>query len=161
MRLYGLLGSELPLTKCQSSVCHFQSMKSPVEPNSLFSKFFCYITWLDDLQTRPLRQMLSFLRNNGILRSTKLFLRYPRFRYIFSRISRFFYFNPPSVSHERQLLKSSNHHYVKELKTFQVHCNVFAQADQIFAVISGIVLFSIWPLDYWVLYSSDAERSFL
>ena len=27
------------------SVCNFQSMKSPVELNSLFSKFFCYITW--------------------------------------------------------------------------------------------------------------------
>ena len=47
-------------------------MKSPVELNSLFSKFFCYhlvccITLLDttlgDLQTRPLRQILLFLRN--------------------------------------------------------------------------------------------------
>ena len=28
------------------SVCNFQSMKSPVELNSLLSKFFCYITWL-------------------------------------------------------------------------------------------------------------------
>ena len=28
------------------SVCDFQSMKSPVELESLFSKFFCYITWL-------------------------------------------------------------------------------------------------------------------
>ena len=28
-----------------NSVCNFQSMKSPVELNSLFSKFFCYITW--------------------------------------------------------------------------------------------------------------------
>ena len=45
---------------------NFQSMKSPVELNSLFSKFIlnlvCYITWLDasldDLQTRPLRQIL-------------------------------------------------------------------------------------------------------
>ena len=27
------------------SVCNFQSMKSPVELNSLLSKFFCYITW--------------------------------------------------------------------------------------------------------------------
>ena len=27
-------------------VCNFQSMKSPVELNSLLSKFFCYITWL-------------------------------------------------------------------------------------------------------------------
>ena len=32
--------------KCFSnfSVCNFQSMKSPVERNSLLSKFFCYIT---------------------------------------------------------------------------------------------------------------------
>ena len=28
-----------------STVCNFQSMKSPLELNSLFSKFFCYITW--------------------------------------------------------------------------------------------------------------------
>ena len=27
------------------SVCNFQSMKSLVELNSLFSKLFCYITW--------------------------------------------------------------------------------------------------------------------
>ena len=27
------------------TVCNFQSMKSPLELNSLFSKFFCYITW--------------------------------------------------------------------------------------------------------------------
>ena len=29
----------------QISVCNFQSMKSPVELNSLLSKFFRYITW--------------------------------------------------------------------------------------------------------------------
>ena len=29
------------------SVCNFQSMKSPVEVNSLFLKFICYITWFD------------------------------------------------------------------------------------------------------------------
>ena len=28
------------------SVCNFQSMKRPVELNSLLLKFFCYITWL-------------------------------------------------------------------------------------------------------------------
>ena len=28
------------------SVCNFQSMKSPVELNSLYSKFICCITWL-------------------------------------------------------------------------------------------------------------------
>ena len=27
------------------TVCNFQSMKTPVELNSLLSKFFCYITW--------------------------------------------------------------------------------------------------------------------
>ena len=52
------------------AVCNFQSMKSPVELNSLSSKFFCYITWLDatldDLQTRPLRQILLFFRNNSL-----------------------------------------------------------------------------------------------
>ena len=50
-------------------------MKSPVELNNLFSKFFCYVTWflilpdyatLDGLQTKPLRQILLFLRNNSL-----------------------------------------------------------------------------------------------
>ena len=27
------------------AVCNFQSMKGPVELNSLFSKYLCYITW--------------------------------------------------------------------------------------------------------------------
>ena len=27
------------------AVCNFQSMKNPVELNSLLSKFLCYITW--------------------------------------------------------------------------------------------------------------------
>ena len=52
---------------------NFQSMKSPLELKSFFSKLFCYITWLvvspdywidattADLQTRPLRQILLFL----------------------------------------------------------------------------------------------------
>ena len=30
------------------SVCNFQSMKSPVERNSLFLKLFCYVTWFDE-----------------------------------------------------------------------------------------------------------------
>ena len=30
-----------------SSVCNFQSIKSPVELNNLFLKFFCRITWFD------------------------------------------------------------------------------------------------------------------
>ena len=36
---------------CQNlnfSICNFQSMKSPVELNSFFLKFFCYITWFDE-----------------------------------------------------------------------------------------------------------------
>ena len=45
-------------------------MKSPVELNSLLSKLFCYITWLeatvDDLQARLLRHILLFLWNNGL-----------------------------------------------------------------------------------------------
>ena len=28
------------------AVCNFQSLKTPVELNSLLSKFLCYITWL-------------------------------------------------------------------------------------------------------------------
>ena len=28
-----------------NTVCNFQSMKTPVELNSLLSKFFCYTTW--------------------------------------------------------------------------------------------------------------------
>ena len=57
------------------AVCNFQSTKSPVEPNSLLSKFLlyhlvCYSTWLDvtldDLQTRQLRQILLFLWNNSL-----------------------------------------------------------------------------------------------
>ena len=31
--------------KRQNTVCNFQSMKTPVELDSLLSKFFCYITW--------------------------------------------------------------------------------------------------------------------
>ena len=33
------------LSKKSKSVCNFQSMKRPVELNSLLSKFFCYTTW--------------------------------------------------------------------------------------------------------------------
>ena len=33
-------------TQFNISVCNSQSMKSPVELNSLLSKFFCYIIWL-------------------------------------------------------------------------------------------------------------------
>ena len=47
-----------------STVCIFQSMKNLVELNSLFSTYFCYITWLDstvdDLQTRPLLKSYCF-----------------------------------------------------------------------------------------------------
>ena len=45
-------------------------MRNPLELNSLFPKFFYYITWLDatvdDLQTRFLRQILLFLQKNGL-----------------------------------------------------------------------------------------------
>ena len=33
------------------SACNFQSMKGPVELNSLFLKFFCYIAWFDEHDT--------------------------------------------------------------------------------------------------------------
>ena len=45
-------------------------MKSSVERDIFLSKFFSYITWLGttlgDLQTRPLSQILSLLRNNSL-----------------------------------------------------------------------------------------------
>ena len=37
--------SEVIYSEFIISVCNFQSMKSPVELNSLFSKLFCYVTW--------------------------------------------------------------------------------------------------------------------
>ena len=44
--------------------------KNPLELNSLLLKFLCYITWLDAileaLQTRSLRQILLFPRNNSL-----------------------------------------------------------------------------------------------
>ena len=57
---------------------YFQSMKSPVELNSLFSKFFCYINWfvlinwldatVDDLQTRPLWfKITNCIEHQGLL----------------------------------------------------------------------------------------------
>ena len=55
------------------TVCNFQSMKSPVELNSLFLKFFCYyhLVWLDAtldaLKVKPLCQILLFLRNNSLV----------------------------------------------------------------------------------------------
>ena len=70
MLLLLFLKLQKAILKTSMSVCNFQSMKSPVELNCLFSKFFCYITWLDaildDLQTRPLRQILLFLRNKSL-----------------------------------------------------------------------------------------------
>ena len=33
------------ISRCSYSVCNFEPMKSPVKLNSLFSTFFCYITW--------------------------------------------------------------------------------------------------------------------
>ena len=56
-------------------VCNFQSMKSPMKLNSLWSKFFYYITCLlyqlvvislDDLQTRLLHKILLLLGNNSL-----------------------------------------------------------------------------------------------
>ena len=51
-------------------VCNVQSMKSPLQMNSLLSKLFCYITWLDatleKFQTAPLRQIRLYLRNNSL-----------------------------------------------------------------------------------------------
>ena len=56
--------------KFRFSVCNFQSMKIPMELNSLLSKIFCYMTWSDatlgELQTRHLRQILLFLGNNSL-----------------------------------------------------------------------------------------------
>ena len=40
-----LVAAKLDRLVSDGSACNFQSMKSPVELNSLFSKFFCYITW--------------------------------------------------------------------------------------------------------------------
>ena len=41
------------------SVCNFQSMKSPVELNSLLLTIFCYITWFDETgHWRPCRRGL-------------------------------------------------------------------------------------------------------
>ena len=53
-------------------ISHFQSMKSPVELNSLFYKTILsyHLVWwdatLEALQTRPLRQILLLLRNNSL-----------------------------------------------------------------------------------------------
>ena len=54
-------------------ISHFQSMKSPVELNSLFYKTILsyHLVWwdatLEALQTRPLRQILLLLRNNSLV----------------------------------------------------------------------------------------------
>ena len=48
------------LLHCRNiSVCNFQSMKSPVQLNSLFLIFFCYITWFDETRHwRPCKRGL-------------------------------------------------------------------------------------------------------
>ena len=62
---------EFYLRELPETVCNFHSMKTPVELNSLLSKFFCHVIWfviwttMDDLQTRPLRQILLFPWNNS------------------------------------------------------------------------------------------------
>ena len=69
------------LTYIWKYICIY--MKSPAELNSLFSKSFRYINWfwfvilvgnitwsearLNELQTRSLRQLLLFLRNNSLV----------------------------------------------------------------------------------------------
>ena len=59
------------------TVFNFQSMKTPVELNSLLSKYFSYITSLDatmdDLQTRPLVSLSLFytIRDLGFVEHIK------------------------------------------------------------------------------------------
>ena len=44
-----------------NSVCNFQSIKSPMELNSLLSKFFCYVAWFDKRRNwRPYKRGLFF-----------------------------------------------------------------------------------------------------
>ena len=48
------------------SVCNFQSIKSSVELNSPFSKFFCYITWFAILlrcDSRRIARTSGFIQN--------------------------------------------------------------------------------------------------
>ena len=72
VRFCGITNKELSKWwKLASNICstvfNFQCMKNSMELNSIFSNFFCYITWLDttldDLQTRPLCQILLFWGN--------------------------------------------------------------------------------------------------
>ena len=47
------------LKKYTITVCNLQSMKSSVELNSLFLKFFCYIIWFDETRHwRPCKRGL-------------------------------------------------------------------------------------------------------
>ena len=66
----------LRFRKNSMSVCSFQSMKSPVELNSLFSKFFCYsyhlvcyITW------HLIRCNSGWLANEGFTSNTIVYLK--------------------------------------------------------------------------------------
>ena len=44
---------------CENSVCNFQSIKIPVELNSLLMKFFCYVIWFDvEWHLRPCKRGL-------------------------------------------------------------------------------------------------------
>ena len=44
-----------------SLVCNFQSIKCPLELNSLLLKFFCYVTWFDERRNwRPCKRDLHF-----------------------------------------------------------------------------------------------------
>ena len=57
-----------PSLRVSRSVCNFQFIKSPLEQNSLFLKFFCYVTWFDEMWNwRPFKQ--SVCASNAIVSS--------------------------------------------------------------------------------------------
>ena len=68
-------------------------MKSPMELNSLFSKIFCYITWLDvtvdDLQTRPLRPIVSWKQYLNGLKITNWHSRHSLYTLFLFSLSKF------------------------------------------------------------------------
>ena len=65
--LKNFIGSRKSLKKSCfiSLVCNFQSMKSPVELNSLLLKFFCHVTWFDKREAGGLANETYF--SNSIL----------------------------------------------------------------------------------------------
>ena len=82
------------------TICNFQSLRSPVEQNNLSPKCFCYITWLDatldNLETKPLRQILLFPCNNslGVTFTPNLSCKTSKWRFRFS---------PPTHPWKRQV----------------------------------------------------------